>query len=46
MVHPNHSDITIITVKGADCHCIIYEVNKSDAIRLLKHSVPNDCGID
>lgn len=34
----NISEITIITVKSIDYWCIIYDINKSDAIRLLENS--------
>ena len=34
----NISDIAIINVEGADYHCIIYEVSKSNAIHLQKLS--------
>ena len=40
---PNISDITVITAKGVVC-CIIYDVNKSDAIPFLENSVLNDRG--
>ena len=35
MISLNVSDITIITVKGADHCCFIYDISKSDAIHLL-----------
>ena len=38
----NISEITIITAKGIDYRCIIYDINKSDAIRLLEISVLDD----
>ena len=28
------SDIAIITVKNIDCYCIVYYINKSEAINL------------
>ena len=34
----NISDIAIITVKGADYHCIILDISKSDATNLLENS--------
>ena len=41
----NISDIAIINVKGVDYCCIIQDINKSEAISLLKnHSVLDDCG--
>ena len=40
----NISDIAIITVKGADYGCIIHNISKSEAIRLLENSVLDDCG--
>ena len=38
------SDIAIITVKGVDYGCIIHNISKSGAIRLLENSVLDDCG--
>ena len=35
----NINDITIITVKNVDCHCIIYNIRKSEAIDVLNNSV-------
>ena len=32
------SDIAIITVKNVDCRCIMYNINKSEAINLLENS--------
>ena len=32
----NISDTTIITVKGVDFRCIIHDISKSEAIRLLE----------
>ena len=40
----NIINITVITVKYIDNHCIIHEISKSDAIHLLKNSVLDDCG--
>ena len=31
------SDIAIITVKGVDYHCIIHEINESEAIHFLEN---------
>ena len=45
ILHPNLCEITVITVKCTDYCCIIYEVNESDAISLLKNSVLIDCVI-
>lgn len=37
MTSPDISNIAIIlAVQGADCHCIIYGVRKSDEINFLK----------
>ena len=36
------SDIAIITVNGADYHCIIHGICKSEAINLLRNSVLDD----
>ena len=43
LMSPNISDITVIAAKGVVC-CIIYDVNKSDAIPFLENSVLNDRG--
>ena len=40
----NISDITLVSVKGIDYHCIIHEISKSDAIHLFENSVLNDHG--
>ena len=40
----NISNIAIITVKGADYRCIIYDIIKSKAIRFLEKSVLEDRG--
>ena len=40
----NISNITIITAKGIDYHCIIHDISKSDASHLLEHSVLGDGG--
>ena len=40
----NISTIAIITVKSGDYCCIIYNINKSEAVKLLKNSVFQDCG--
>ena len=37
-------DIAIITVKDADYHCIIHNVNKSEASNLLEKFVLEDRG--
>ena len=39
MMSPDINSIAIITVKGVDCRCIIYGVNKSDTIHLLENVV-------
>ena len=39
MMSPDINNIAIITVKGVDCHCIIYGINKSDIIHLLENVV-------
>ena len=38
------SDITIITVKNVDYHCIIYNISKSEAINLLESTVLENRG--
>ena len=38
----NISDIAIITVKNVDYHCIMYDINKSEAVHLLENSVLED----
>ena len=40
----NISDIAIITIKNVYYHCIIHNISKSEAINLLKSSVPEDRG--
>ena len=40
----NLSDISIITGKGFDCHCILYEITKSEAIHLFENTVLEDRG--
>ena len=40
----NLSDISIITRKGFDYHCILYEITKSEAIHLLENTVLEDFG--
>ena len=40
----NINDIAIITVKNVDYHCIIHDINKSEAINSLENSVLEDCG--
>lgn len=35
----NISDAVIITVKGVDCCCIIYEIRKSEGTHLLENFV-------
>ena len=44
MLSVNISDIAIITTKGVDYRCIIHDINKSEAINLLKNYLPDDCG--
>ena len=39
----NISDIATITVKNVDCHCILHDHNKSQAITLLENYVLEDC---
>ena len=43
LMSPIISDVTVITAKGV-VGCIIYDVNKSDAIPFLENSVLNDRG--
>ena len=38
----NISDIAIITIKNVDYRCIIHNISKSEAIDLLKNSVPEN----
>ena len=38
----NISDIAVITVKNVDYRCIMYNINKSEAIQLLENSVLKD----
>ena len=40
----NINVIAIITVKNADCRCIIHNISKSEATNLLKNSVLKDHG--
>ena len=40
----NISDIAIITVKNVDYRCIIHNINKSEAINLLKNHVLENRG--
>ena len=40
----NIRDIAIITIKNVDYCCIIYNINKSEAITLLENSVLENCG--
>ena len=40
----NVSDITMITVKNADYHCTIHDVNKFEAINLSKNDVLENRG--
>ena len=38
------SNIAIITIKNIDYHCIIHNINKSDAINLLESNVLENRG--
>ena len=38
------SDFAVVTAKNGDCHCIIHDINKSEATHLLENFVPDDCG--
>ena len=38
------SDVSIITGKGFDYHCILYEITKSEAIHLFENTVLEDRG--
>ena len=40
----NLSDIAITTVKGVNYHCIIQDINKSEAIRSFENSVLDNRG--
>ena len=40
----NISDIAVITVKNVDYRCIMYNINKSEAIHLLENFVLKDRG--
>ena len=44
MLSVNISDIAIITVKNVDYRCIMYNINKSEAINLLENYVLEDRG--
>ena len=44
MLSVNISVIIIITIKSVDYRCIIHNINKFEAINLLKNSVLEDCG--
>ena len=44
ILYLNISDTAIITVKGADYCCILYNIIKSEAIHLLKNYVLDDRG--
>ena len=44
MLIVNIKDFAVITVKNVDCHWIIYNISKSEAISLLKNSVLEDRG--
>ena len=44
MLSVNISNIAIITVKNADCSCVIHNISKSKAINLLRNFVLDDCG--
>ena len=44
MLCVNTSNIAIITVKGHDLCCIIHDISKSEAIKLLEDSVLDDPG--
>ena len=44
MLSVNISDINIITIKNVEYRCIIYNINKSEAINLLKNFVLENCG--
>ena len=44
MLSLNISDIATVAVKGVDYYCIIHDITKSEAIRLLENSVHDDCG--
>ena len=44
MLNVNIRDIAIITVKNVDYCCIIHNISKSEAIKLLKNCVLEDRG--
>ena len=44
MLRVNISDIAIVIVTGVDYRCIIHDINKSEAIRLLENFVLGDHG--
>ena len=44
ILYLNISDIAIITVKNIDYHCIIHDINKSEAINFLENSVLEEPG--
>ena len=39
----NQSNISVITVEGVICCCIIHGTSKSHTIHLLENFVPDDC---
>ena len=44
MLYLSISNISIVTVKGVDYRCVIHDINKYKAIRLLKNVALNDFG--
>ena len=44
MLSVNICDIAVITIKDIDYRCIIYNISKYEAIKLLKNSVLDDLG--
>ena len=44
MLSVNICDIAVITIKDIDYRCIVYNISKYEAIKLLKNSVLDDPG--
>ena len=44
MLNVNISKIAIVTVKNVDYRCIIKNLSKSEAIKLLENSALENCG--
>ena len=44
MLSVNICDIAVITIKDIDYRCVVYNISKYEAIKLLKNSVLDDPG--